>query len=514
MTHSQQPGFIRRRVSLRLTLMAAVLLPIVGIMLAFSLHLVLQVERQVERQLQREMELVARSVSQPIAHSLEREREGSIQRALESAFATRRVYSAHVYDASGALVASLGPLNPGAADHQRLEEVATGQSVSGYERIGGREVYSYFLPLTDGGAGLNGLLQVTRHRAEIDRVVEELRHYAWLLVGLATALVAAVVLIGHQLFIGGPIGGITGVMRRIEAGERDARADIQGPTEIVALSRSLNAMVGSLVRAQQDALDQRRRGEALALELQRQEKLAAVGRLAAGVAHEMGSPLSVIEGSAQRALRQLDDRDRVGLALEDIRGEVARLSQIVRQLLTLGKDAAQQREPAELDLLCRQAVATVSDEARRLGAGLTYQADITPEASRLDVDPVRLQQALIQLLRNAVQAAHDGRVVLRLARESGELLIDVDDDGPGVPEDHRKLLFEPFFTTKPPGEGSGLGLAVAHSIVRDHGGDLALIPGELGGACFRIRLPLSGGRDNASSPTSDEAALDQGSTRA
>ncbi len=506
MAHFRKPRF-----SLRVTLLTAVIVPLVGVMLVVSVNLLLKVEQQVERQLQREMELVARSVRQPIAYSLERDREGSIQQALESAFDTRRVFSAHVYDADGNQVASLGPLQPGTADHRRIREVADGERVAGYERIEGREVYSYFLPLTDLGGRLNGLLQVTRHRGEIDQVVGELRQDSWQLIAVATLLIVLVVLAGHQRFIGRPLNDMSKVMRRIQSGERERRARVHGPSEIAGLAETFNAMVESLTSAQREVSDERRRGEALEAQLRHNEKLAAVGRLAAGVAHEMGSPLSVIAGNAQRVLRHEDLDDGRRSILEGIRVQVQRLSDIVRQLLSLGRGAPPQRDRVDLDALCRHVVACEAPEATRLGTTVQFLNDMaegagddTASPSFLMADAVRLEQALMQVLSNAVQAAPGGQVEVAASYGADDVMLSIDDSGPGVAEDVRELLFEPFFTTKPPGEGSGLGLAVTHSIVADHGGDIQIRDSALGGARFVIRLPRTTGAPDTSSGVADK----------
>jgi two-component system, NtrC family, sensor kinase len=481
MTHSRRWVF-----SLRLTLVGAVIVPMLGVMMGFSLSLLWYVERHVERQLQREMELVAQSVRQPIAYSLALRRDGSIQQALESAFDTRRVFSAHVYDAAGDLVATLGRLEPRAADHRRIRQVALGRPVGGYERIEGREVYSYFLPLTDVGGRLTGLLQVTRHRAEIDQLVGEMRQQAWRYLGVAALLLVIVVLAGHHWFIGQPLRRMSGVMHDISAGARDRRAAERGPGEIAALGRAFNAMMASVSSAEREISAQRQRQLALEHELRRKEQLAGVGRLAAGVAHEMGSPLAVIDGHAQRGLRQRPLTPARRDVLIGVRAEVERLTGIVRQLLTLGQSAAQQRDVADLDTLCRQALTAVRSEADRHGTRVQYQCD---GGRVLIVDAMRLQQALIQLLRNAIQAAPEGRVTLTLAADGDASRFVVDDSGDGVPDEVRALLFEPFFTTKPTGQGSGLGLAVAERIVADHGGSIEVSGSPLGGARFWLVLP-------------------------
>ncbi|WP_235989141.1 sensor histidine kinase, partial [Pseudomonas lopnurensis] len=131
----------------------------------------------------------------------------------------------------------------------------------------------------------------------------------------------------------------------------------------------------------------------------------------------------------------------------------------------------------------------VADELAALRVALELRAP--PRTLYCRVDPPRFEQALTNLLRNAAQASPGGRVRLSWWRQADELLLQVEDDGPGIADTHRGALFEPFFTTKPVGEGSGLGLAVAHGVVGECGGRIELVEGSLPGAAFRIALPLS-----------------------
>ena len=214
-----------------------------------------------------------------------------------------------------------------------------------------------------------------------------------------------------------------------------------------------------------------------------------MGRLAAGVAHELGSPLSVIDGKAQRVLRSetLDDAPRKGLL--QIRSQVQRLSEIVRQLLDFGRAAGRPVRRMPADVLAHSAAAAVADELASLRVQLDVQAP--PLTLYCEVDPSRFEQALTNLLRNAAQASPGGQVRLRWWQEEGCLVYQVEDDGPGVAEQDRAALFEPFFTTKPVGKGSGLGLAVAHGVVAESGGRIELVDSPLGGAAFRISLALA-----------------------
>ena len=455
----------QRTSTLRGALLLKVVIPLVAIMLGFSYLMLWTVERNSERRLQEEVELVARAVRLPLSDSLEKKHERTSQQVLESVLGVGRVYGAYLYDDQGELVAFAGAIEPDQDQTSIQELTADGKRRGGYQRIRGREVYSYFLPLEQSGGRINGLLQVTRRWNDFERDTRRLRFIAGISAAVLALAAVCIVLLGHWSAIGRHLQQLTQSMARVADGDRKHRAPRSGPQEIAVLGRALNQMLDSIADSEQRMAEQKTREAELEARLRRSQQLAAVGRLAAGVAHELGSPLSVIDGKAQRVLRSetLEDGQRKGLL--QIRSQVQRLSEIVRQLLDFGRAAGRpvRRMPAEV--LAHSSAAAVADE--------------------LAVLNVTLQ----------LEAAPGGQVLLRWWREEGCLLFQVEDDGPGVAEQHRAALFEPFFTTKPVGQGSGLGLAVAHGVVAECGGRIELVESSLGGAAFRISLALAGEED-------------------
>ncbi|MGM3389322.1 HAMP domain-containing histidine kinase [Stutzerimonas stutzeri] len=479
----------QRLPTLRGALVLKVVVPLVAIMFGFSYVVLWTVERNSERRLQEEVELVARAVRLPLSDSLERKHDRTMQQVLESVLGVGRVYGAYLYDDEGELVAYAGAVQPDQDQSSIQALTADGRRQGGYQRIRGQEVYSYFLPLEQSGGRINGLLQVTRRWSDFERDTRRLRFIAGISSGLLSLVAVVIVLLGHWSAIGRHLQQLTQSMARVAAGDREHRAPHSGPEEIAALGQSLNRMLDSIAEAEQQMAEQKAREAELEARLRRSQQLAAVGRLAAGVAHELGSPLSVIDGKAQRVLRSdsLEDAQRKGLL--QIRSQVQRLSGIVRQLLEFGRAAGQPVRRMPADVLAHSAAAAVADELAELRVNL--QLDAPSETLHCAVDPPRFEQALTNLLRNAAQASPGGQVRLRWWREAGCLLFQVEDDGPGVAEQDRAALFEPFFTTKPVGKGSGLGLAVAHGVVAESGGRIELVESPLGGAAFRISLALA-----------------------
>jgi two-component system NtrC family sensor kinase len=255
---------------------------------------------------------------------------------------------------------------------------------------------------------------------------------------------------------------------RIAAGDLGARIDVDTPDEFGALAGQFNAMTESL-RAHQEQLVQ-------------SEKLAGIGRLAAGVAHEINNPLAVILGYVRLLQRKAE-----GGVAEDLRvveDETVRAKLIVDGLLDLSRPLASAPEPVDLRALCDEVVARL----REVGALEGVAVEVAGEG-RVQGHPQKLRQVILNLVRNAAEAGGvGGRVVVRVeAAPGGGASLTVDDTGPGLAPEARARLFEPFFTTKE--SGTGLGLAVSQGIVRAHGGELEAGAAPAGGARFTVRLP-------------------------
>lgn len=220
------------------------------------------------------------------------------------------------------------------------------------------------------------------------------------------------------------------------------------------------------------------------------EKLAAVGTLAAGLAHEIRNPLNAaglqLSLLARRVARlREDDRRSLGESLDLVRTELARLDSLLGDFLAFARPRDYAREPVDLSAVVQRLL--VLEQEPAVAAGLDLSASIEEGVVvRGENDP--LQQVLLNLLRNAIDAARS-RVSVRLSVEDGRALVLIRDDGPGIPPDVMAHLFEPFFTTK--SRGTGLGLAIVHAIVAGHAGEVSLTNETGGGALARVVLPLA-----------------------
>ncbi|KXU34093.1 hypothetical protein AXE65_07725 [Ventosimonas gracilis] len=226
--------------------------------------------------------------------------------------------------------------------------------------------------------------------------------------------------------------------------------------------------------------------------LMHSERLASIGRLAAGVAHEIGNPITAIACLAQNLREERENDAEIAQICQQIIEQSKRVSRIVRSLLGFAHAGVRElaREPVNLAQLAAEAIALLSLDQQ--STPVVFHNLCAPEHVASG-DAPRLLQVLLNLLANARDASPPGaaiRIRSTIHEDSVELL--VEDQGSGIPKDLKNRLFEPFFTTKEPGQGTGLGLALAYAIVEEHHGQITLdspSASEPLGSCFRVRLP-------------------------
>jgi two-component system CheB/CheR fusion protein len=232
--------------------------------------------------------------------------------------------------------------------------------------------------------------------------------------------------------------------------------------------------------------------EAVRVQLQRKERLASIGILAAGIAHEMNNPLNVILMDTEYVASLLDsqtaDTDEMATHLQDILHEAQRCGNIVRNLLRFAREEPTQKAPHDLNEIVERAVSLV---AHYLSTDqVTVQCHLAGDLPRVALNPTEIEQVIANLLRNAMAAAGTEVVVhIRTeARPEGVQLI-VQDNGPGIPEDRLPHIFDPFYSTQRHRGGTGLGLSIVHAIVRDHAGTINVTSMLGRGTTFVITLP-------------------------
>jgi signal transduction histidine kinase len=317
------------------------------------------------------------------------------------------------------------------------------------------------------------------------------------IIGSAAAVaIAAILALGlGVVFIGRPISKLATKARRVGTGDLSAPLHLRQRDELGELANEINLMCERLAEEQ----DARARATE---QLRHADRLTTVGKLASGLAHELGTPLNVVSGRA----RLIADREVEGSEVVDSARIVAeqadRMTALIRQLLDFARPRALQPAPLNVTTLAQRVCQLVATIARK--ADVTLVPPPTSDALRIEADDGQLTQVLTNLVVNAIQAIGSHGTVEIVARTIDEvpppyvggsaqtwMAIEVRDTGPGMNRATRERIFEPFFTTKQVGDGTGLGLSVSWGIVREHGGWID-VQSELNkGSTFTVHLPMT-----------------------
>ncbi|MBI5511310.1 MAG: hypothetical protein HY903_21320 [Deltaproteobacteria bacterium] len=262
-----------------------------------------------------------------------------------------------------------------------------------------------------------------------------------------------------------------------------SRAIVDMTARIDADRQQIAAQLADL----QSAHDELRRTQAT---LVRAERLAVVGQLAAGLAHEIGNPLAVVSGFVGMLQGEgLSAAERAD-ALQRVQRELDRIQQTVRDLLDFSRAPTKAGGVGDVREAVHHVARMVAPQQRLQGVRLEVDAQTPPAIVPLDA--AALTQVLLNLVLNAADAlGGSGQIRINVRTAPTSVVIEVDDSGPGVPDELKARVFEPFFTTKPAGKGTGLGLAVCDGIIGAAGGTLAVLRSPLGGARFRVTLPVA-----------------------
>jgi two-component system NtrC family sensor kinase len=352
-----------------------------------------------------------------------------------------------------------------------------------------------------------GILETDFSTATVDTVIRQNRVGTIVFGGLFIIMISVSLFIILYKFVSKPVSLLDEGMHKLAKGELDHVIEIHSRDEMGLLAETFNTMASDIKRYKDNMENWTR---ALEEEIQKKtseimkahdqlinaEKLASLGRMAAGVAHELNSPLTGIVTFAHLMLRRIppeNNQDKEDL--EVIIEQAERCSKIIKGLLGFSRKTSAEKTFVNINSLTENTISMVRNQAKfhNIKFNLAFDASIP----QISTDPNQLQQVFINLLINAADAMNERGQVTVATRVSADtstgkkyVEIEFTDTGPGIPEEHLGKVFEPFFTTKPVGKGTGLGLAVSYGIVKKHGGNI-FVRSEVGrGASFFVRLPV------------------------
>jgi two-component system NtrC family sensor kinase len=346
-------------------------------------------------------------------------------------------------------------------------------------------------------------------KADAQLAQDSRRMFAYTLI--AMLLIAVVSGLSVWKLVGGPLKTLGEATEHLAKGNLGYQIDVDSKDELGALAHSFNSMslqlraaneeIVAWARTLEDRVEQKTRELKRADDQMMQaEKMSSIGKMAAVVAHEINNPLSGILTYAKLIRKWLTGgeisgkhREETEQCLDLIASESRRCGDLVKNLLTFSRTAPMNPELTELNYVVDRLVRLVKHELEL--TGIQLQLDTQADLPRVSCDPAQIEQVLLALVMNAVDAMPRGGnlwIRTRTVKEPAGIELEVRDDGCGIPAEILPHIFEPFLTTKESGHGVGLGLAISHSIMERHRGSIE-VQSEAGrGTTFKIRLPLNG----------------------
>lgn len=486
---------------------------VVLVMIAFGAWFLIEREQLVVPEVQQQTRAYARAMDFAFEYGLHDVDETRVQSFLNRMSADPRVFGIVVYDTAGVVrYRSSGLADVEAAPDSLLRRVLAGQDEASLERlVDGRKVFAVLRGIREPdmqGIGeqriamgtMVGALEVAQ---PYDVLLGEVRRTQIELVAVTAAMLAGlsiVLIVLTRRTVTRPLERLVSAARALGEGDTEARVPLSlGAAEPNALAREFNTMASRLSSAHREQLREAEERVLLERRLAEAEKLATVGTVAAGLAHEIGAPLNVISGRAELLLKQQGNNATITRHLESIVDQIGRITRTVRSLLDYARRPARRDEAVHLNIVIDNTVEMLETELAR--GEVTVERHDSYDAW-VRGDPDQLQQVFTNLFVNAMQAMEGQReprtisVAVTAVKEHqwtpvAQAVVTVTDSGPGLPQELDGRLFTPFSTTKP--DGTGLGLVVARSIVQDHGGTLVGTTRKDGarGAEFTLRLELA-----------------------
>ena len=479
--------------SINTKLVLLLTLAVGAVMLVASFLSLRQREAALESALRDELRAHAVTLQIALEENYQNGRIAEAQRLIDRLRENSRVYGVLLFDENGNLRSASQPDT--AADFRQPPELAavlrTGETIEFVRSVENRKFLSVILPLRL-AAEKRGAVEIVKPLALIEDDIARAR-VNWLSTTLLLlAVIFLVVYVVLRRSLSRPIAALLGGAKALGEGDLSHRVPVPGSgDELAQLAAEFNRMADNLAAQRRAAETEAENRLKLEKDLRHSERLASVGRLAAGIAHELGAPLNVIDARAEQLIEKPDaTREKQIKNLTIIRSQSSRITRIVRQLLNLARPYNLRFETVETNNLIKSALEGFeTDETLRIEF-------VSNDNQKISGDRDFLRQVFVNIFQNARQAM-SGAGVLRIeifaAPREGKnfAAVKVSDTGAGIAPENLEKIFDPFYTTKDIGQGTGLGLAVSRRIVEEHGGTIEAVNNKSGGASFTVYLPKS-----------------------
>jgi two-component system NtrC family sensor kinase len=371
-----------------------------------------------------------------------------------------------------------------------------------------------------------GVLDVTYSLDYVDQVVENIQRRAIITTTFTVLVIGIFIFFFVRTTVHKPIAKLIAGTRALSEMKLDKPVDIKIDGEIGELAHSFNIMreqlmktvseLNELTQSLESKVNQRTEQlKVMNQKLFQSDRLASLGQLAASVAHEINNPIAGVLNLSMLIERIMKEDgipkeriEEVRKYLTQISSETTRVGRIVSDLLAFSRRSSPQRMQANLNSIINRTISIIDHKLKLAGVELELQLDESiPE---IKCDSSQVQQVIVNLIMNASEATHNrgnGKVIVKTSYHPAavSVLLEVTDNGDGIPKENLTKIFDPFFTTKGEGKGVGLGLAVVYGIVESHGGDIEVESRVGEGTTFFVELPLSGEKQEAESNLADKS---------
>lgn len=469
----------------------------VGIVMSVaSLWILKQYERVLETALREDLSTHAITLKIALEEELEDDfptgQFADVQKLIDRLRTNTELYGVLFFDKNKNLVAQSTKLDEESLRHppELHEALANNKTSNVIRNIQGRKFASSILPIEYNGE-IVGAVELVKPLSLLDKDIFQLRVTWFFLTLLLLAVIGGVVYIVLRRNLSTPIKTLLSATQAVSEGDYTHEVILKSRgDEFSILAEHFNEMARNLYEKELTTKIETENRIKLERELRHNEQLVRVGRMAAGVAHELGAPLNVIDARAAQLQKKHDISEEKQIRnLEIIRSNVGKITHLVKLLLNLARPYNFSLEAVNLKESLALALEQIESAAEFAKVDVTFACD---DNLLVKADPNYLQQVWLNILLNAVQEMpRGGKLSVKIKTDKeGFALTEISDTGKGILPEHFISLFDPFFTTKDVGKGTGLGLPIANRIVEDHGGTITAKNNLQGGASFTVELPL------------------------
>ena len=484
-------------------LFVALIVPIVVVMALFAYLDQRRGRALLQAELARGERAIAHTARLAIEDYLREHWLDEVRQLAEDLTGYEHVRGLRVFDAHGELIyQSVALESQPPADVTALRRsLVESNAIETRRTVSGERVVSHLMPLLDQEGRVQGALEVVLLESFIDEDSRGSRNFTILLAAVTIGVTGTIVLVVTRLTVTRSVSELARSFREVGSGDLSARVPVRHGDEFGRLAQEFNGMCARLERSQAELIGEHEARRAMKARLHTVEHLASLGRVAAGLAHAIGTPLNVISGRAETLQRALSGSEPAGRGLRIITEQIERITRIVRSFLDFGRARSPSFGRVDVASILHNVLELL--DLRLVQERIRVEAALPAELPALPADADQLHEVFLNLALNAVDAmprggtlAIRGGVVERPHPEEvgparSFLELAFADTGGGIAPELLDRVFEPFFTSKEIGKGTGLGLSVSYGIVREHGGWLQ-VTSELGrGSTFVVYLPLT-----------------------